>query len=275
VALAKPIAGQRQSADSIRAFLDASDLFQPGAAASVQDPLSFRVAPQVHGAYREVGRALADAVETELASSDDNPLVVVDERRLISNGNFHPMVLALAADALRPAIAHVGQLTTRRVSQLWATLFANPEMLTLEAMRALTESGSALLVYAGAARYTELRALADPVTLDVPPLDLGVEDHSTNAPVAVFRTDSALDILDDLLAIELLTAQETMRHSSTIGRLGAGVQAALDALAVVRSDLGPRPPSEVLHAAVRDALHGRIVPAALDATALARTSGTS
>ena len=39
---------------------------------------------------------------------DDNPLVAIDEGRLISNGNFHPIVLALSMDALRPAIAHVG-----------------------------------------------------------------------------------------------------------------------------------------------------------------------
>ena len=45
---------------------------------------------------------------------DDNPLVDVESGRILSNGNFHPIALALALDALRPAIAHVGQLADRR-----------------------------------------------------------------------------------------------------------------------------------------------------------------
>ena len=43
---------------------------------------------------------------------------------MISNGNFHPMVLAIAADALRIALAHVGQLSERRMAQLWDGFFA-------------------------------------------------------------------------------------------------------------------------------------------------------
>ena len=41
---------------------------------------------------------------------------------MLSNGNFHPMVLALALDALRPAAAHVGQLSDRRMNHLWASV---------------------------------------------------------------------------------------------------------------------------------------------------------
>ena len=52
VGAAKPIPGQIESAKRIRRFLDGSDRCLPGGAASVQDPLSFRVAPQVHGASR-------------------------------------------------------------------------------------------------------------------------------------------------------------------------------------------------------------------------------
>jgi histidine ammonia-lyase len=264
VARMKPIPGQRESIDTIRAFLDGSDLCVPGAAVSVQDPLSFRVAPQVHGAYREFARAFAEAVEMELASSDDNPLVVTAEHRLVSNGNFHPMVLALAADAFRSAIAQVGQLSSRRLAHLWAAVWQDPKLLEPAGMRTLAESGAALLMYAGAARYTDLRALADPATLDVPPLDLGVEDHATNAPVAVFRTDTAFDVLDDLMAIELLSAHETIRRRPDQIRTGAGVRAALAAIDDIRSELGSWPSSEVLHAAVRDALYARIVPAALN-----------
>ena len=78
VARAKPVPGQVESASLIRAFLAGSERCQPGAAVSVQDPLSFRVGPQVHGALRETIGYLRRQVEIELAAMDDNPLVDVD-----------------------------------------------------------------------------------------------------------------------------------------------------------------------------------------------------
>jgi histidine ammonia-lyase len=259
---AKGIAGQIESADRIRRHLGGSDRCAPDAPASVQDPLSFRVAPQVHGACREVVRFLADAVVTELAACDDNPLVSRAERRLISNGNFHPMVLALAADAVRPALAHVGQLSDRRMGHLWAAAWQDPSLLEPDGMRQAAEAGGGLLRYAAAARFTELRALAGPVSLDVPALDIGVEDHATNAPLTVARTEDALDRLEDVLAVELLMADGAIRRRTEPARLGVGVQAALDALAGARESIGPRPPSDVLHETVRAALRETILPAA-------------
>ena len=108
---AKLIPGQATAADHIRSLLEGSALLQPGGPRSVQDALSFRVVPQVHGALREYVAYARAAVTSELNASDDNPLVSVPDRMMISNGNFHPMVLAIACDALRIAIAQVGQLS--------------------------------------------------------------------------------------------------------------------------------------------------------------------
>ena len=262
VGVAKGIPGQVESANRIRRFLDGSALRRPGGPASVQDPLSFRVAPQVHGAVREVARFLVDAVEAELAAGDDNPLVSVADGHLVSNGNFHPMVLALTADALRPAIAHVGLLADHRMNHLWTAAFQDPTLMTPDGIAKASEGGGLLLRYAAAARYAELRALASPVTLDVPPLDLGVEDHATNAPFAVLRTDQALDLLDEIIAVELLTARQVIVRTRAANDLGAGVRAALEEIASTIEGLGERPPADILHAAVRGALGGRILLAA-------------
>jgi histidine ammonia-lyase len=254
VLAAKPVPGQVESGSRIWSFLSGGDRCRPGGPASVQDPLSFRVAPQVHGAFREVVRFMTEAVELELRASDDNPYVSVEERRLISNGNFHPMVVALAADAVRPAAAHVGLLSDRRSSHMWAAIWRDEGLQSVEGLRTVADQGSPLLRYAGATRYTELRAAAAPVTLDVPSLDIGVEDHATNAPFAVLRTDTALDLVDDLVAVELLLAREASRRDPKTGRSGDGVQAGLDALRATIEALGTRPPGDVLHATVRGAL---------------------
>ncbi len=108
VAAAKPVPGQIAAAAYLRELLRGSDLYDPATVVSVQDPLSFRVMPQVHGALREQIAFARASVETELNAMDDNPLVLIEDDRMISTGNFHPMALAPAFDALRVGLAHVG-----------------------------------------------------------------------------------------------------------------------------------------------------------------------
>ena len=84
-AAAKPIPGQVDAAAHIRRLLRGSPTLEPDGDVSVQDPLSIRVVPQVHGALREVGRFTHEAVEGELAAMDDNPLVVVSVKSAVKS----------------------------------------------------------------------------------------------------------------------------------------------------------------------------------------------
>jgi histidine ammonia-lyase len=269
VGIAKGLEGQIEAAARIRALLAGSDRCRAGTPMSVQDPLSFRVVPQVHGAFRASVDQLARATELELNALADNPLVVATEGRIVSNGNFAPMVLALAADALRPAIGHVGLLADRRLGHLFDRFVSNEAFAQPEDLEAAgADVGAALARYAAAARLTELRALADPVTLDVPVLDVGVEDHGSNAPLAVSRTDDALEVLEDILAIELATTRAFMRFAGAVARPGAGTKATLDALDAVLAPLGRRRSAEDARSAIRAALRSTVVPAAESAAGL-------
>ena len=260
VAAAKPVPGQATSAARIAMWLQGSRLCAAGAATSVQDPLSFRVVPQVHGAAREVIRFATEAVETELAAMDDNPLVSIDAGTMTSNGNFHPMLMTLALEAVRPALAHVGQLSDRRMGLLWDRLAADPSVFTPEALERISAYGSPLLRYSGAARAAELISLAGPVSLAVGPLDLGVEDHATNAPLAVRRTAEALGLLEDILAVEVLTATSSIAlKADAISSMGADDQGILELVAATIRELGPDMDAGTVHSAVRDGLVGVVV----------------
>ena len=122
VGRAKPIPGQVAAADHLRMLLAGSPLLKPGGARSVQDALSFRVVPQVHGALREYITAARSAVVAGQRRRRQSAVSVSDQA-LVSNGNFHPVVLAIAFDALRIAVAQVGQLSERRMSHLWDAFF--------------------------------------------------------------------------------------------------------------------------------------------------------
>ena len=249
VAAAKGIAGQAAAADHLRSLLAGSRLLEPDGPLSVQDALSFRVVPQVHGALREYLQGARTAVEVELNAAEDNPLVWLPDRALISNGNFHPMVLAIAFDALRIALAQVGQLSERRMAHLWEAFF-----------RQLARGASRRTVYGlqlrypAAALFTELKQLAAPATLDVPPLDLGVEDHATGAPLSVRKADEAVNLLGDLLAVEMLLAHDVLATAATPVTLGSGTRAALEMIEEVVGESEARP--DAVHRSLRQRFPG-------------------
>lgn len=270
VAAAKPFAGQATVAQHMRALLAGSYLYMPDRGASVQDPLSFRVIPQVHGALREQLAFARHGVEVELNASDDNPLVSIEQDRLISNGNFHPMVLALAFDALRVGVAHVGMLSERRMNKVFW-----PHVKRLQSVAGARAGGGGsglasggvtsadehepllgLPAYAAAAVLAELKHLAGPATLECPPLDLDVEDHATLAPLAVTLTRDALRHLETILAIEALIAAESLAMQEPFPHLGVGTGATYAAIRAALQRAGTQPSAAVALEVVRAALRG-------------------
>lgn len=254
-------AGQVETAANLRSAVAGSARVD-SAIASVQDPLSFRVVPQVHGACRDALDAAAGWLVAELNGRSDNPLVDVESERILSNGNFHAMNVALAAEHLRIALCHLGLLSERRMGQLWdavvSSFGANGQD---EGGPPLAEGAPPFLAgltlrYPAAVRYTRLRQLAPPVSLDVPPLDLSVEDHATNASEALWVTREAVEIIEEILTVEALIAFARLSMTPSGGRLGEGTGDLFGIIAGVVHELPAGTPPDVTHERVRNALHG-------------------
>lgn len=261
-AAAKPVDGQIAAAAHVRALLHGSYLVDPATVVSVQDPLSFRVAPQVHGAMREQIVFARRSVEAELHAIDDNPLVSIESGRIISNGNFHPMVLALAFDALRIGLAHVGMIAERRASKVGFQRLAAFGAIHSEAGLTRRHDIAGLLTYSASALLAELKHLAAPATLSCPPLDFDVEDHATLAPLTVTLTRRALHLLESVLAAEICLAFAAIQEQAEQPALGRGTGAAIaaiasafDAVDAAAGDISAATSLEI----VRDTLHGLAV----------------
>src|SRR5215210_1445887 len=101
----RPLPGQRDSAANVVRLLDGSAIIEAHRwCDQVQDAYSLRCAAQVHGAVRDLLAYVEGTVSVELNAATDNPLVIVDEGLLVSNGNFHGQPLAFALDALAMAV---------------------------------------------------------------------------------------------------------------------------------------------------------------------------
>jgi histidine ammonia-lyase len=207
---ARPYRGLRRSVEHLRAMLDGSYLWQPGAARQLQDPLSFRCIPQVHGALRDALAFCVGQLETELNASGDNPMVVPSEERLVSVGNFDVTPVAAALDFLRIALAQLLTVSCERIQKLVAEPFSGLPM----GLRADDSADDVLeiLGVGAAAVAAEARLLAAPVSLDVPTSSIaaGIEDHITMAPLAARRLDEMLRLGARLCAVEAQVAAQAV-----------------------------------------------------------------
>ena len=205
---AHAVGPQAVSAGRIRSLLATSSLAE--GVSSTQDAISFRSVPQLHGSLGVAIARLATALELELNSRTENPLVDVASGSLVSGGNFFALELALAFENLRVVVAHVAAMSERRISQL-STLGVG-----------LRRSGAAvvpgLLWYSAAAQLAELRHLAAPISLAGSSLSEGVEDHSSNAALALQALERSVGLLGSVLTVEAVSAVELIE----VGTADAG-----------------------------------------------------
>jgi histidine ammonia-lyase len=220
---ARRFSGQMTSAQQMRIVLEGSSLWSSKPSSSVQDPISFRSASQVHGAVLDVVEMVRGTVETELNSTGDNPMVLVDRDDIISDGNFHPAALSIALDTLGIALAQLTSMAANRIVRLMDPHFTHLSVY-LTASPGLNV-GLGVLQKTATALNAEVRLGANPASLDYVPVAGAIEDHATMAVEGAAKADRAVSAAFELFAVELLVAAQAIDLRDGI-TLGAGTAAA-------------------------------------------------
>jgi histidine ammonia-lyase len=231
----RPLVGQRDSAGNILRLLEGSAINESHRwCDQVQDAYSLRCAPQVHGASRDLLAYVDATVAVEVNAATDNPLVLVDQGILVSNGNFHGQSLAFALDALAMGVAELASISERRVERLVNPSLSGglPAFLTMDGG---LNSGFMIPQYVAASLVSENKVLAHPASVDSIPTSAGQEDHVSMGNASALKAWRVLANAERALAIELLAAAQGVEF---LAPLEPGVGAAA-ARAHVRS-LSPR-----------------------------------
>jgi histidine ammonia-lyase len=226
VARARPYAGLAESLAHLRELLEGSSLWEPGAARNLQDPLSFRGLPQLHGALRDALAFARGQLEIELNASQENPLVVPEEDRIVSVANFEILPLAAALDFLRIALAPaLTSATERLLKLLQGPLTGLPDGLSPR--QGLAENSLGEHGVTAQALTAEARLLAQPVSFELVTTTHaeGIEDRMTMAPLAARRVAEMVALGESVVAIELVVAAQAVDLRRP-ARLGAGTAAA-------------------------------------------------
>jgi histidine ammonia-lyase len=171
----------------------------------VQDAYSLRCSPQVHGAARDTVAHAATIAERELSAAVDNPVVLVEEGRVESNGNFHGAPIAYVLDFLAIVAADVASISERR-SDRFLDRARNHDLPPFLADDPGVDSGLMIAQYTQAAIVSELKRLAVPASVDSIPSSAMQEDHVSMGWNAARKLRRSVDGLTRVVAIELLTA---------------------------------------------------------------------
>jgi histidine ammonia-lyase len=223
----RPLRGQADSAANVLRLLEGSAINEAHRwCDKVQDAYSLRCAPQVHGAARDLLDYVDYTVSVELNAATDNPLVLVEDELLVSNGNFHGQPLAFALDALAMATSELASISERRVERLVNPNLSDglPAFLTTDGG---LNSGFMIPQYVAAALVSENKSLCHPASVDSIPTSAGQEDHVSMGNASGLKAWQVIANAERALAIELLAATQAVEFLAPL-EPGNGARAAHD-----------------------------------------------
>jgi histidine ammonia-lyase len=197
---------RRVVAANLRALLAGSNHHAlPTAAASKQDPYSFRCIPQVHGAVRQATGYAHGVVEDEVNGVSDNPLFFPDEDLVLCGGSLHGESVAMAMDFLAIAASELASISERRTYQLLSGRRGLPDFLVRDAG---LNSGFMVAQYTAAALVNHSKVLCTPASIDTIPTCQLQEDHVSMGGTSGIKLLQIVENSWRVLAIELLVAAQ-------------------------------------------------------------------
>ena len=255
--------GMQESAAHLRALLADSHPVALSKGRRLQDALSLRSIPQVHGACRDQLRHAQGQIEAELNSATDNPLVVEAENgwRVVSQCNCHGESVAMACDLLCIAAAELAGISERRSFRLVTPQTSElPAFLTGDGG---VKSGMMIAQYTAASLVADNRRLALPAVVDNFMTSGLQEDHVSMGESAALKLAESLDNALLVLAIEYVLAAQALEfvEARPLGR-GTG-----RAVALLREDVAAYDDG---HPLFLDFKSAAALMRQTDATALAR-----
>ena len=170
----------------------------------IEDAYSIRATPQIMGPVLDTTLFVQKTVETEINSSNDNPLIVVEDGEAVHNANFHGQYIANAMDQLAIVLVNMCNLSDRRNNRLLHPSLNGslPPFLVKEnpGVRTGLMGGQFLATSLTA----DIRQMCTPLSIQSLPSTGDFQDHVSFGMNAARRTRDILDDARHILAYELI-----------------------------------------------------------------------
>ncbi|KKP67538.1 MAG: Histidine ammonia-lyase [Candidatus Roizmanbacteria bacterium GW2011_GWA2_35_19] len=188
IAKARRFNGQIIAAKNLRMLMKQSEILA-APPQRVQDAYSIRCAPVILGASREALLWIKRQFETEINAAQDNPLVFIDTKEVLSGGNFHGQPICMPLETMAQAIqeyANSSEIRQERMNNPYYSKILPAFLIESGGLN----SGFMMPQYASAALVNENKILCYPGIVDSIPVSAGQEDDcsmGTNAALKILR----------------------------------------------------------------------------------------
>ncbi len=187
---------------------------------NVQDVYSIRCTPQVLAPVSEALDYAVKTIETEANSSNDNPIIIPDKKKIIHGGNFHGQSIAYAMDMVSMAITTLCNLSERRINKLLDKNLNEglPEFL-IPGTLGLT-MGFMGAQYLATSTTAENRNLSAPMGVNSISSNQSNQDVVSMGTVAARKALKVITNTKHVLTLEILTDLQALsfRNAETLGR---------------------------------------------------------
>ena len=196
---------------------------------NVQDVYSVRCTPQVLAPIEEAIAAAVRTVEIEANSSNDNPIIIPEKKKIIHGGNFHGQSIGFVMDSLCIAIATLCNLSERRINKYLDRKLNEglPEFL-IPGTLGLT-MGFMGAQYLATSTTAENRQLAGPVSIHTISCNASNQDIVSMGTVAARKAFKSVSNAKHVMTLEVLTVLQALsfRNAETLGRGTGNIYALL------------------------------------------------
>lgn len=204
----RPHKDQANTAENVRNILADSEVIKHFEGSKIQDALSLRCIPQLHGAVKKTLLDALKTIEIEMNSCCDNPIIWADEENpdIISACNPDSAYVGIEMDSACIAATMLAKMSERRNNRLIdqnlsgypSFLIKNPGL----------NSGLMIPQYTQAGLLGDMRILSTSSCIDNTPTCGNQEDYVAMGYNASKKAVSIVDKLEYILAIELLSVFE-------------------------------------------------------------------
>jgi histidine ammonia-lyase len=188
----------------------------------IQNVYSIRCTPQVLAPVIEAVETAERIVVLEANSTNDNPVVISEENKILHGGNFHGQSIGFYMDSMAIALATLSNISERRLNTLLDNKLNGelPEYL-IHGIRGL-DMGFMGAQYLATSTTAENRQLANPVSTNNISCNSSNQDVVSMGTVAARKVYTQVTNLKYILTLEILADLQAMSFKDP-SKLGRGI----------------------------------------------------
>jgi len=205
---ARPYAEQGNTAANVRTLLQDSEVIKASEGHRLQDALSLRAMPQLHGAVKRIIQDSVRTVEEEMNTCSDNPIIWPegDDGHAMSGCHCDSSYVGLAMDSAAIAATTLAKMSERRNYRLITEHLSGMPWFLIQ--NPGLNSGLMIPQYTQAGLLNDMKILSHPASVDSIPTCGGQEDYVAMGYNAAKKALSVAEKLEYILAIELLSVYQ-------------------------------------------------------------------